>query len=589
MEDLVGGAVSVKKNERDFLAAEARFLGKLNNPEDQLLSKVLDGEGKPRGFIAPITWADVENLHLIHLLTKWRNENQFAYPSRFIATEESTQKWLEGLLLGGNRILFKLYDYSFQIIGHIGLAWNEGASRLELDSVQRGSSGSPGLMESAVRWVEDYAQKEFNSSQLHLRVLQSNTHAVKFYRRIGYEIKSSEPIIVSHHGNHEEPHEDVFLTMSINLDSNKKAKAEILTAGPSIGYRERAYTSNAVMSGWNQNHADYLRKLQDSFASFVGSKHALATSSCTGALHLAFAALGLGPGDEVIVPAVTWVATASAVAYTGASPVFADIDKKTWTLDLNSVRSKLSPRTKAIVAVHLYGFLSDVQSLRELADEFGVFLVEDAAPAIGARLSNRFAGTFGHIGCFSFQGAKLLVSGEGGMIVSDSPELFARVVKLQEHGRRPGTFWIEELGFKYKMSNLTAALALGQLERALPQIEKKRMISDWYRSSLRGLPGIEFQYELQNSESIHWMTSVLLTGDKEGRRDNLMHFLKARGIDTRPVFPNISKFDFWDVSREDLPVADSVADNGINLPSGVGLTMADVDFVSNSIRDFFDA
>jgi perosamine synthetase len=283
------------------------------------------------------------------------------------------------------------------------------------------------------------------------------------------------------------------------------------------------------------------------------------------------------------------VATASAVAYTGASPVFADIDKKTWTLDLNSVRSKLSPRTKAIVAVHLYGFLSDVQSLRELADEFGVFLVEDAAPAIGARLSNRFAGTFGHIGCFSFQGAKLLVSGEGGMIVSDSPELFARVVKLQEHGRRPGTFWIEELGFKYKMSNLTAALALGQLERALPQIEKKRMISDWYRSSLRGLPGIEFQYELQNSESIHWMTSVLLTGDKVGRRDNLMHFLKARGIDTRPVFPNISKFDFWDVSREDLPVADSVADNGINLPSGVGLTRADVDFVSNSIRDFFDA
>ncbi len=575
--------------ERVHFSTEALFLGQLNNPEDALLTSVLDEEGELRGFIAPVTWADVENLHFIELLTEWRNDNQFAYPSRFTASVESTQKWLKSLLSGGKRILFKLFDSSMRLIGHIGLAWNESACRLELDSVQRGISGSPGLMKLAVRWVEDYSQKEFNSSHLHLRVLESNKHAVEFYKRIGYEVKTKEEITVVNLENQEKSHADVFLTMIVDLESDQLPRAEILTAGPSIGYRERAYTADAVSRGWNQHNSDYLKKLQDSFATFVGSKHALATSSCTGALHLAFSALGLGPGDEVIVPGVTWVATASAVAYTGAIPVFADIDRKSWTLDIQSVRSKLSPKTKAIVAVHLYGFLSDVRALRELADETGVFLVEDAAPAIGATLANRKAGTYGHIGCFSFQGAKLLVSGEGGMLVTDSSELFARVVKLQEHGRRPGTFWIEELGYKYKMSNLTAALALGQLERALPQIDKKRKISDWYRNSLSGLPGIEFQNEIQDSKSIHWMTSILLTAGNTGRREPLMQHLKSKSIDTRPVFPNISKFEFWNRREEDLAVSDSIADNGINLPSGVTLTKADVEFVAASIRDFLNA
>ena len=160
-------------------------------------------------------------------------------------------------------------------------------------------------------------------------------------------------------------------------------------------------------------------------------------------------------------------------------------------------------------------------------------------------------------------------------------------MKLQEHGRRAGTFWIEELGYKYKMSNLTAALAVGQLERALPQIEKKRTISSWYRETLSSLKGLGFQNEIVDSEAIHWMTSILLTAEKIGRREDLMSYLKSRGIDTRPVFPNISKFSFWETDSDHLPVADAIADNGINLPSGVGLTKADVSFVSKSIRDFF--
>jgi perosamine synthetase len=576
--------------EKSNFSAEALFLGRLTSPECNLLDAILDSDGALQGFISPIIGADAANTHLVDLMTQWRNQNQFAYAARFEATTESTQKWLISLLAGGNRILFKLLTPSMQLMGHIGLAWNEAQARLELDSVQRGESGMPGFMGLVVKWVEAYAQKEFNSSLLHLRVLQSNTHAVAFYERLGYVAKSSETVTISDSRNPSDKSEDAFLTMVKDLEAGRAPKREILTAGPSIGYRERAYTADAVKNGWNQNHSDYLRKLQESFAAFVGSRHAMATSSCTGALHLALAALELGPGDEVIVPAITWVATASAVAYTGATPVFADVDSETWTLDPAAVRSKISQKTKAIVAVHLYGFLADVSELRSLADERGLYLVEDAAPAIGATLNERMAGTFGHIGCYSFQGAKLLVSGEGGMLVTDSSELFAKAVKFQEHGRKPGTFWIEELGYKYKMSNLTAALALGQLERALPQIEKKRVISNWYREALKGVAGIDFQHELKNSESIHWMTSIVLSDEKAGRREELTNHLKTLGIDTRPVFPNISKFTFWERGGGgSFPVSDAIADSGINLPSGVGLTKADVQYVADSIRSFFNA
>lgn len=576
--------------ERDAFKSESLFIGGIDFPSESLLESLHLSSGEVLGFIAPLTKSDLSSMGLLNAFCIWRNENQFAYPTRFEATLDSTRKWMSEVLSAGHRILFKITNRSNELVGHIGLAWNATQERLELDSVQRGIPGSPGLMGSAVKWIENYVQKEFNSPDLHLRVLVTNQHAVDFYVGLGYSIESSEPVSISDFRNDQAADiQDEFLSMHKDLESSSAVRAEILTAGPTIGFRERLYVADAVQHGWNQNHSDYLRRLQDSFASFVGSKHALATSSCTGALHLAFASIGIGPGDEVIVPAVTWVASASAVAYTGATPVFVDVDPGTWTLDPAKVESSITAATKAIVAVHLYGFLADVSRLRQLADAHGIYLVEDAAPAIGATLDGRRAGTFGHFGCFSFQGAKLLVSGEGGMLVTDSPELFARAVKFQEHGRKPGTFWIEELGYKYKMSNLTASMALGQLERALPQIFKKRKISDWYRTALHGVDDLHFQEEMANSSSIHWMTSIKLSGSHLGKREELASHLKTLGIDTRPVFPNISKFTFWGGEPQAFPAADAVADNGINLPSGVGLTRNDVEFVANSIRAYLDA
>lgn len=563
--------------------AESQLFGGITDPTVLLLEPLATGSSEVVGFIAPLTRADLGNAGLIQSFTDWRNANQFAYPSRFEATYDSTHRWLENLLGGQRRVMFKLLSPALDFVGHIGLAINADAHRVELDSVQRGKNGLPGLMTLAVRWVEGYARKEFGLEELSLRVLASNSHACSFYQKLGYSTTSREEVSIGGTNS-----TDVFLTMVRNIEAGVEVQSPILTAGPSIGYREKIYTAHAVAEGWNHHHSDYLKQLQDSFAAYVGSAHALATSSCTGALHLALAALGVGPGDEVLVPAITWVATASAVAYTGATPIFVDVDMATWTMDPLLAAEKITVKTKAIVAVHLYGFLADVSGLRELADRHSMYLVEDAAPAIGAKLKGRPAGTYGHFGCYSFQGAKLLVSGEGGMLVSDSPELFARAVKLQEHGRKPGTFWIEELGFKYKMSNLTAALALGQLERADIQIEKKRKIARWYREQLAFHPDVTFQEELADSNGIHWMTSISLQGAFSDRVEELAAFLKAHGIDTRPVFPNISRFDFWGVASESFPSADIIASTSLNLPSGVGLSRNDVIFVCATIRAFLN-
>ena len=232
----------------------------------------------------------------------------------------------------------------------------------------------------------------------------------------------------------------------------------ILTAGPSISAREASYTLDAARRGWNNEWNKYIRRFESTFADYVGVKYALSTSSCTGALHLALSALGIGPGDEVIVPDVTWVATANAVVYVGATPVFADIDPQTWCLDPKSLQEAITSHTKAIIPVHLYGHPAEMDKIMAIAQAHNLYVVEDAAPAIGAEFRGQKTGTFGHFAAFSFQGAKLAVTGKGGILVTNDETLYKKVYALWDQGRTPGTFWINEVGWKYKMSNVQAAL-----------------------------------------------------------------------------------------------------------------------------------
>lgn len=371
--------------------------------------------------------------------------------------------------------------------------------------------------------------------------------------------------------------------IQVDSQSRKHVPDNILTAGPSISSLERAYVADATARGWNNHHSDYLDAFQQEFANLVGSKYALATSSCTGALHLSLLALGIGPGDEVIVPDITWVATASAVKYVGAKPIFVDVDVNTWTIDVVKAREAITSSTKAIVPVHLYGFGADMHRIVALAEEYGLNVIEDAAPAIGTRIGNKFAGTFGEFGCYSFQGAKLLVTGEGGMLVTDNQLLFEKARKIQDHGRRPGTFWIEELGYKYKMNNITAALGLAQIQRSQNQINKKKQINRWYREGLSEISTISFQEELPGSESICWMTSIQISKGANISRDEIATRLKADGIDTRPVFPSISQYSIWGYSPKTPEISKHIGDYGLNLPSGVKLNEATVQKVIKSL------
>ncbi len=387
--------------------------------------------------------------------------------------------------------------------------------------------------------------------------------------------------------------EEALLATNFDLmpDKNYKLKEEeysgpselILTAGPLVTHYENIFCHDAVNNGWNKEWSKYLDKFEESFSEYIGSKYALSTSSCTGALYLSLLACDIKEGDEVIVPELTWVATASAVKYTGATPVFADVDINTWCIETDNLESLLTEKTKAIIPVHLYGNPSEMKKIMKFAKKNDLKVIEDAAPAIGATFEDKKVGSFGDFGCFSFQGAKLLVTGEGGIVVTDKEELFSKFKKLWDHGRTPGTFWIDELGYKFKMSNLQAAFGLGQLENIELLIEAKRRNYERYKNNLSNVSGITLNSAGKNTQSIYWMTSLLIDPETGIKRDSFINDLKKLNIDTRTVFPSISQYPIWGKKYEENVNASVISKNALNLPSGVLLTTNEIDYISDSV------
>jgi len=366
----------------------------------------------------------------------------------------------------------------------------------------------------------------------------------------------------------------------------------ILTAGPSITQKEIEYVTDAVKNGWNENWDSYLKKFEQAFAQFIGVKHALATSSCTGAMHLALLALGIKEGDEVIIPDLAWVATASVVKYVGASPVLVDVLEDTWCLDPESVRQAITPKTKAIMPVHLYGHPCEMDEINKIAKEYGLFVIEDAAQSIGSLYKEKRPGSLSDIGCFSFQGAKIMVTGEGGMLVTDNTELYEKAKFYNNHGRDPkGSFWIFEVGYKYKMSNIQAALGLAQLERINELVEKKRLIYRWYKQYLGDIDGLKMNVEKSNVFNNYWMSSIVLDKKKISiSRDELMKNLKEKyQVDSRTFFYPVSEFKPFNKNRrQENPRSKYLALNGINLPSGHNLTEGEIRYICDGIRQILN-
>lgn len=372
------------------------------------------------------------------------------------------------------------------------------------------------------------------------------------------------------------------------MAQNKKL---ILTAGPSITNLEKKYVNDAVSNGWNENFNGYLIKLENTFKKFFKMKYALPTSSCTGALHLILLGLGIKKGDEVIVPDMTWVATASVVKYVGAKPVFVDIDKDTWTMCPESLKKKITSKTKVIIPVHLYGHPCKMDEIMKIANKNKIYVVEDAAPAIGAKFKNKLVGTFGVASAFSFQGAKLVVAGEGGIILTSNLNLFKKIKQLAAHGRankkNKSTFWIEKVGYKYAMSNIQAALCLAQFQRLKELISKKRKIFSWYNHYLKDLKKIKLNKEHHPAKSVYWMTTIYMKKSKQRLlASNLGKILKKKMIDSRPVFPSISTYPMW--RSKNNYFSKEFSKYSLNLPSGHDLNKQKVRYISKSLVQIFN-
>lgn len=367
------------------------------------------------------------------------------------------------------------------------------------------------------------------------------------------------------------------------MATNYKPKKTILTAGPSISNKEIKYVLDAVKNGWNENYDYYIQKFSEEFAKYIGVKYAWPTSSGTGALHIAILALDIKKGDEVIIPEITFAASANVVEYVGAKPVFVDVERDTWTLDPKELEKKITKKTKAIMPVHIYGNVADMGPVNKIAKKHGIKVIEDACPSIGAEYNGKKTGNLSDIAAFSFQGAKIMVTGEGGMIVTNNANLYDKARFWGNHAKdSKKVFWHTEVGYMYRMANLLAALGLGQLERIDEFIVKKRKIFNWYKKRLGDIDGLSINVEKEGTKSIYWMSSIVLDKNFGLTRDELMAKLKELRIDTRPFFYPLSMFPMW--KEQKTPNAHHVGLNGINLPSGVMLTEEEVDYISKSVR-----
>jgi perosamine synthetase len=368
--------------------------------------------------------------------------------------------------------------------------------------------------------------------------------------------------------------------------------ARIPIAGPWITEKEIRYVTEAVTNGWYADSAKYQSEFEHAFAAFTGRRYAVALPSCTAGLHLALLALGIGPGDEVIVPDVTWIATSAPVSYVGATPVFADFDADSWCMTADTLEAVLTPRTKAVIVVDLYGNMPDLDPILELCRERNVAVIEDAAEAAGATYKQRPAGSFGTFSAFSFHGSKTLTTGEGGILLLDDEAAYWRCLKLRDHGRDPGDmmFWNRTIGHKYRMSSMQAALGTAQLERLPELIARKRVIFDWYRRELGNLPGVTLNSEARDVFNVYWMVTVVLDQHLGWTKEKLVPTLRAHNIDCRPFFyplsmqPAYESFPTAAVARERNLVSYAVSPYGINLPSALSLTEDQVAFVAAKFK-----
>lgn len=358
-------------------------------------------------------------------------------------------------------------------------------------------------------------------------------------------------------------------------------------AEPDIGPKEIEYIKKAAESGWVSSLGYYVDKFEKDFSQYCGRKYGVSVSSGTAALHLALGALGIEKEDEVIIPNFTFIAVANTVLYQGAKPVLVDIEQDTWNIDPQKIEEKITPRTKVIIPVHIYGHSADMDSILEIAKNHSLKIVEDSAEAHSSEYKGKKCGSFGDISCFSFYGNKTITTGEGGMCLTDNEELYKKMLLLRDHGmRKEKKYWHEVIGYNYRLTNLQAALGCAQLERIEEFVEKKRNNAQLYMDLLKGIPWIALPIEKEYAKSNFWLFSVLINEKADFNRDWVAGELKKANIDTRVTFYPVS--DMPPYKRFDtgnLEVSKRIAYQGLSLPSSAKLKAEEIKYICNILKD----
>ena len=364
-------------------------------------------------------------------------------------------------------------------------------------------------------------------------------------------------------------------------------------AEPVLGGNELRYVTECVQTNWISSQGSFVRRFEDMLGELVGSQHVVSCSNGTAALHLALLGLGIGPGDEVIVPDLTFAASINTIIHAGATPVIVDVDRATWNISPAAVEAALTPRTRAIMPVHLYGQPADMDALKEIAARRGLRLVEDAAEAIGAALHGRACGTIGDAGTFSFFSNKVITTGEGGAVVFRDAEAAQRARRLRDHGMNPAKrYWHDEVGYNYRLTNLQAAIGCAQLEQAPRFLSRKQEIAARYRAGLARATGIEMAAEIPGHRNSYWMVSVIVDAAATGlERDEIMQRLGEAGIDTRPLFYPLHEMAPYrpHAGNRDFPATTELSRQGFSLPSGVGLTDPEIDYICATLVRMIEA
>ncbi len=361
---------------------------------------------------------------------------------------------------------------------------------------------------------------------------------------------------------------------------NERSLPLIPVYRPDLAGNERAYVLDCVDSSWISSLGVYVEKFEKMVADYVGAKHAIAVSNGTVALHLALHCLGIGPGDEVIVPTFTYISSVNTITQTGATPVFVDSQIDDWSLDIEDVRRKITSSTKAIMPVHLYGYACDMPALRALADEHGLAIVEDCAEALGSTTHGKHVGSWSEVATYSFFGNKTITTGEGGAVTTDDDELAAMLRKVKGQGQSlTRRYWHDVVGFNYRMTNIAAAIGVAQMERIEATLARKHLISRIYRDLLKDSP-VEFQAQKPRVASSDWLVSLLLPRSVD--RDRVMSHMAELSVETRPVFYCAHHMPMYR-SNEKLPIAEEISERGISLPSFPSLTEDDQIRVANSL------